>query len=195
MPPVVAVRKGLRFESALESNCAPLAGLVEAMLAAGAAEVHRLRNLTRSGLAAALNEIASDARVGVEIDESAVPVTEPVASAYELLGLDPLYVANEGRLVAFVSSASADRVLAAMQAHPAAITPVRIGVVTSSHAGLVELCGPSARANPRSPLRRADAADMLMQVFSLSPSRSTTVPIRSDQCNRSKRCRIRRRPL
>ncbi|MBU4272863.1 MAG: hydrogenase expression/formation protein HypE [Planctomycetes bacterium] len=139
---VMSVREGLRFESDLESDCAPLAGLVEAMLAAGTAEVHCLRDLTRGGLAAALNEIASDARVGVEIDESAVPVTEPVASACELLGLDPLYVANEGRLVAFVSPASADRVLAAMHAHPAAITPARIGVVTSSHAGLVELCGP-----------------------------------------------------
>lgn len=138
---VMSVREGLRFESDLESDCAPLAGLVEAMLAAGAAEVHCLRDLTRGGLAAALNEIASDARVGIEIDDSSVPVTEPVASACELLGLDPLYVANEGRLVAFISPASADLVLAAMHAHPAAIGPARIGVVTDAHAGLVELCG------------------------------------------------------
>ena len=139
---VMSVREGLRFESDLESDCAPLAGLVAAMLAAGGTEVHCLRDLTRGGLAAALNEIASDARAGIEIDESAVPVTEPVASACELLGLDPLYVANEGRLVAFVSPASADRVLAAMHAHPAASGRVRSGGGTDAHAGLVELCGP-----------------------------------------------------
>jgi hydrogenase expression/formation protein HypE len=102
-------------------------------------DVHCLRDLTRGGLAAALNEIALDARVGVEIDEAAISVLEPVAAACELLGLDPLYVANEGRLVAFVPEASAERVLAAMRQHPAAAGPARIGSVTAAHAGVVEL--------------------------------------------------------
>ena len=139
---VMSVREGLQFESKLQSDCAPLAGLVEVMLAAGGEEVHCLRDLTRGGLAAALNEIAADAGVGIEIDEAAVPVTEPVASACELLGLDPFYVANEGRLAAFVSPAAADRVLEAMRGHPAAVDPARIGVVAADHGGMVELCGP-----------------------------------------------------
>ncbi|MEN6451342.1 MAG: hydrogenase expression/formation protein HypE [Thermoguttaceae bacterium] len=135
---IMSVREGLRFEGALESDCAPLGGLVEAMLAAEP-DIHCLRDLTRGGLAAALNEIALDAGVGVEIDEAATPVAEPVAAACELLGLDPLYVANEGRLVAFVPAASAERVLEAMERHPAAVGPTRIGVVTDAHPGLVEL--------------------------------------------------------
>ena len=98
---VMSVREGLGFEGALESDCASLAGLVEAMLPAGG-DLHCLRDLTRGGLAAALNEIALDAGVGIELDEAAIPVSEPVAAACELLGLDPLYVANEGRLVVFV---------------------------------------------------------------------------------------------
>jgi hydrogenase expression/formation protein HypE len=137
---IMSVREGLEFEGALESDCAPLAGLVESMLATGG-DLHCLRDLTRGGLAAALNEIALDAGVGVEIDEAAIPVAEPVAAACELLGLDPLYVANEGRLVAFVPAASADRVLEAMRAHPAAAAACPIGVVTEAHAGLVELRG------------------------------------------------------
>ncbi len=165
---IMSVREGLQFEGALESDCAPLGGLVEAMLAAGSEKgtgpicrdqpsvgarpegashkldlspfpIHCLRDLTRGGLAAALNEIATDAGVGVEIDEAAIPVAEPVAAACELLGLDPLYVANEGRLVAFVPAASADKVLEAMRRHPAAVGPARIGVATGSHAGVVEL--------------------------------------------------------
>ena len=135
---IMSVREGISFEGALESDCAPLNDLVEAMLAAGA-EVHCLRDLTRGGLAAALNEIALDAHVGIEIEEAAIPVTEPVAAACELLGLDPLYAANEGRLVAFVSPAAADRVLEIMRGHPAALGPARIGVVTAANAGTVEL--------------------------------------------------------
>ncbi len=156
---VMSVREGLQFETELKSDCAPLAGLVAAMLAAAGTQVHCLRDLTRGGLAAALNEIAGDARVGIEIDEAAVPVIEPVASACELLGLDPFYVANEGRLVAFVAPEAAEQVLAAMQAHLAEVKgdspifvgtnigtvpttgPGRIGVVKSAHAGLVELRG------------------------------------------------------
>ena len=135
---IMSVREGLSFEGALDSDCAPLAGLVEAMLATGA-DVHCLRDLTRGGLAAALNEIALDARVGVEIEEAAIAVTKPVAAACEMLGLDPLYVANEGRFVAFVPAASADVVLEAMRRHPAAPAAARIGTVTAVHAGTVEL--------------------------------------------------------
>ena len=135
---IMSVREGLQFEGVLESDCAPLADLVAAMVATGA-DIHCLRDLTRGGLAAALNEIALDARVGIEIDESAIPVAEPVAAACELLGLDPLYVANEGRLVAFVPAAAADRVLEVMRRHPAAIGPAHVGAVIAGHAGMVEL--------------------------------------------------------
>jgi hydrogenase expression/formation protein HypE len=135
---IMSLREGLKFEGALESDCAALNGLVEAMLAAEP-DIHCLRDLTRGGLAAALNEIALDARVGIELDEAAIPVAEPVAAACELLGLDPLYVANEGRLAAFVPAASGDRVLTAMRSHPAAVVPVRIGVVTAAHPGMVDL--------------------------------------------------------
>jgi hydrogenase expression/formation protein HypE len=135
---IMSVREGIRFEGALPSDCAPLAGLVEAMLATGA-DIHCLRDLTRGGLASALNEIAMDADVGIEIEEAAIPVAEPVAAACELLGLDPLYAANEGRLVAMVPAESEDRVLQAMQGHPAAVGPARIGTVTGAHAGTVEL--------------------------------------------------------
>jgi hydrogenase expression/formation protein HypE len=135
---IMSVREGLGFEGALESDCAPLAGLVEALLAAGG-DIHCLRDLTRGGLAAALNEIAEHARVGIELEEAAIPVAGPVAGACELLGLDPLYVANEGRLVAFVPAEAADRVLEILQSHPAAPGAAVVGTVTDGHPGLVEL--------------------------------------------------------
>jgi len=135
---IMSVREGLRFEGTLESDCAPLADLVAAMLATGA-QIHCLRDLTRGGLAAALNEIALDAGVGIELDEMAIPVAEPVAAACELLGFDPLYVANEGRLVAFVPASSAAGVLEVMRRHPAAVGPAQIGVVRADHPGTVEL--------------------------------------------------------
>lgn len=138
---IMSVREGLGFEGALQSDCAPLAGLVEAMMSAGG-DVHCLRDLTRGGLASALNEIAGHARVGIELQEAAIPVAEPVAGACELLGLDPLYVANEGRLVAFVPAEAADRVLEIMRSHPAAHGPSIVGTVTGGHPGLVELRGP-----------------------------------------------------
>jgi hydrogenase expression/formation protein HypE len=137
---IMSVREGLQFEGVLESDCASLAELVEAMLAVEP-DIHCLRDLTRGGLASALNEIALDARVGIDIDDSAIPVAEPVAAACELLGLDPLYVANEGRLVAFVPASTADRVLELMYRHPSAVGPARIGVVTDAHVGLVNLRG------------------------------------------------------
>jgi len=138
---IMSVRRGLDFEGALPSDCASLAGLVEAMLPAGA-DVHCLRDLTRGGLAAALNEIAVQAGVGIELEEAAVPVAEPVAGACELLGLDPLYVANEGRLVAFVPAEASERVLEIMRSHPDAAGAAVIGSVTADHPPLVEARSP-----------------------------------------------------
>jgi hydrogenase expression/formation protein HypE len=138
---VMSVREGLDFESTLQSDCASLAGLVEALLAAGA-DLHCLRDLTRGGLAAALNEIALDVQVGIELEQAAIPVFEPVAAACEILGLDPLYVANEGRLVAFVAPPSAERVLDILRHHPAANGPAIIGRVTGAHPRLVEVRSP-----------------------------------------------------
>jgi hydrogenase expression/formation protein HypE len=135
---ILSVREGLAFEAPIESDCAPLASLVEALLEGGI-EVHCLRDLTRGGLAAALNEIAADGRVGLEIDEAAVPVTDVVGGACELLGLDPLYVACEGRLVAFVPPDHADRALDIMRRHPAAPDAARIGQVAGAGAGTVVL--------------------------------------------------------
>jgi hydrogenase expression/formation protein HypE len=136
---VMSVREGLGFQAALESDCASLAGLVAAMLPAAGSDLHCLRDLTRGGLAAAANEIALDAGVGVELDEAAIAVTEPVAGACELLGLDPLYVANEGRLIALASPAAAQRLLAIMRRHPAAPQAAIIGRACAEHPGTVVL--------------------------------------------------------
>jgi hydrogenase expression/formation protein HypE len=133
---IMSVREGLEFESTLVSDCAPLAGLVEALLAEGAA-IHCLRDLTRGGLAAALNEIAADAGVGIVLDERAIPVSGPVAAACEILGLDPLYVANEGRLAAFVSPSSAPAVLKILQEHSVASGPAIVGRATAERPGMV----------------------------------------------------------
>ena len=135
---VMSVREGLGFESELQSDCRSLAGLVEAMSVAGM-DLHCLRDLTRGGLSAALNEIALDVGVGISLEETAIPVSGPVAAACEILGLDPLYVANEGTLVAFVAPRSAERVLDVMRRHPAAQGPAIIGRVTDAHAGSVEV--------------------------------------------------------
>lgn len=133
---ILSVREGLAFEGALASDCAPLARLVEGLTALGA-DLHCLRDLTRGGLAAALNEIALDAHVGIELDEDSIPVAEPVAGACELLGLDPLYVANEGRLVAFVSAQAADRALEILAGYTQDTRPARVGRVTLEHPGIV----------------------------------------------------------
>ncbi len=138
---VMSIREALGFESELQSDCGSLAGLVEAMSVAGK-DLHCLRDLTRGGLAAALNEIALDVRVGIELEEAAIPVSEPVAAACEILGLDPLYVANEGRLVAFVAPQSAAAVLEILRRHPAAHDPAIIGRVSDSHPCSVEVRSP-----------------------------------------------------
>jgi hydrogenase expression/formation protein HypE len=138
---IMSVREGLAFEGAPESDCAPLAGLVEALAPLGH-DLHCLRDPTRGGLAATLNEIALDAGVGIELDEPSIPVTQTVSAACELLGLDPLYVANEGRLVAFVARGAVERALEIMRGHPASCGPALIGTVTEAHPGIVEVRGP-----------------------------------------------------
>ena len=133
---VLSRREGLEFETELVSDSAPLNGLVETLLAA-APDTHCLRDPTRGGLAAALNELASTSQVGIEIEESAVPVRPPVAAACEMLGFDPLTVANEGKLVAFVPPEEAEEALTALRAHPLGQEAARIGVVTEEHPGMV----------------------------------------------------------
>jgi hydrogenase expression/formation protein HypE len=135
---IMAVREGLAFETAIESDTASLAGLVLALLDAGV-EIHCLRDLTRGGLASALNEIAEAAAVQINMDESAIPVREDVQGAWEILGLDPLYVANEGRCVAFVAPQDAERALAIMRSPPLGADAGLIGRVTEDHPGLVTM--------------------------------------------------------
>jgi hydrogenase expression/formation protein HypE len=135
---IMSVREGLEFESPITSDCAPLAAPVLALLDAGIT-VHCLRDLTRGGLCAALNEIAVAGRVQVHIEEAAVPVNEPVRGACEILGLDPLSVANEGRFVAFVAAADADRALDILRGQPVCAGAVRIGTVQANLPGLVTM--------------------------------------------------------
>jgi len=133
---VMSVREGLEFGTEILSDSAPLNGLVAAMLAA-CPDLHVLRDPTRGGLAASLNEIAGAAGVGVSIVERSVPVPPEVANACGFLGLDPMYVANEGKLVAFVPREHADAVLAAMQAHEYGVGATAIGEVVAEHPGMV----------------------------------------------------------
>jgi len=132
---VLSVREGLAFETTVQSDTAPLYSLVETMLAAG--EVHCLRDATRGGLAAVLNELAVASHVGIEFEEQSVPLKPAVSAACEMLGLDPLYIANEGKLVAIVAAQSAEAILAAMRAHEYGREAAIIGRVTDTHAGLV----------------------------------------------------------
>ncbi len=133
---VMSKREGLEFETAIESDTAALHTLVAAMLDV-THDIHALRDPTRGGLASALNEIARASKLGIEIDERAVPVRPAVQAACEMLGLDPLYVANEGKLVAFVPPAHADAVLVAMRDQPLGANAARIGTVVEEHPGLV----------------------------------------------------------
>jgi hydrogenase expression/formation protein HypE len=134
---VMSVREGLEFEGAIESDTSPLHSLVEAMLNAG--EVHVLRDPTRGGLATSLCEIAAASSVGIQIEATQVPVREEVKGACEILGLDPLFVANEGKLVAFVPRESSERVLQAMRLTSEGAEARVIGRVTGDHPGMVRL--------------------------------------------------------
>jgi len=130
---VMSVREGLEFESPIRSDCAALNGMIAVVLNAAGGAVHAMRDPTRGGLASTLNEIAAASDVGVAIDEAKLPVRAEVQSACELLGLDPVYVANEGKAVFFVAPETADRVLGALHAHPLGHEAARIGHVTAEH--------------------------------------------------------------
>jgi hydrogenase expression/formation protein HypE len=120
---IMSVREGLDFESPIRSDCAALNGMI----------VHAMRDPTRGGLASTLNEIAQASGVGIAIDEARLPVRVEVQSACELLGLDPVYVANEGKAVFFVAPEAAEKVLAVLRAHPLGREAARIGRVTAEH--------------------------------------------------------------
>lgn len=135
---IMLARGELDLVSDLRSDTAPLWGMVESLLAAGA-NVHCMRDATRGGVATILNEIAASAGVAVTIDEDAVPVREEVRGACEILGIDPLYVACEGRLVAFVAAQDAEVALAALRSHPFGSGAAIIGKVVQDPAGMVLL--------------------------------------------------------
>ena len=135
---IMAVREGLAFESEIQSDCAPLYELIRQLLEAGI-RIHCLRDLTRGGLASALIEIAEVAGLSIGLDERSLPIREDVQGACEMLGLDPMYVANEGRFVAFVEAADAERALSILHSHPLGIGASQVGRVTDGQPGLVSL--------------------------------------------------------
>ncbi len=136
---IMAVREEMDFQVELESDTANLSPLVERLREACGDYVHVLRDPTRGGVASSLNEIAGAAGVGVVLDEAALPVPEPVLAACEMLGLDPLYVANEGILLAIVEGSGSDATLQALRSHPLGAQSVRIGEVVAERPGLVLL--------------------------------------------------------
>jgi hydrogenase expression/formation protein HypE len=133
---VMSKREGLSFSTKLKSDCAPLGGLVADMLKASR-NINCMRDPTRGGLATTLNEIAQQSSVGIRIDEEAIPVREEVLGACEMLGLDPLYIANEGKLIAIVSPADVKAVLKAMKKHAYGKEAAVIGKVTDEKSGRV----------------------------------------------------------
>ncbi|HUA82518.1 MAG TPA: hydrogenase expression/formation protein HypE [Bryobacteraceae bacterium] len=135
---ILAKREGLEFETKILSDSAPLDGLVAAMLAASN-DIRCLRDPTRGGLSSALNEIAAQSGVSIQIEETKIPVREEVRGACEMLGLDPLYVANEGKLVAIVAPEAAGAIVAAMRAHERGLQAKVIGTVGEARAGQVTM--------------------------------------------------------
>jgi len=135
---ILSVREGLEFESPILTDCANVWPSVEALLSAGI-EIHCLRDLTRGGMATTLNEIASDRNVSIRLDEALIPVDEVVQGACEILGLDPLYVANEGRFAVFVPEAQADAALELMKKVEVSEAAVRVGTVEQNPGGTVVL--------------------------------------------------------
>jgi len=129
---IMSKREGLEFESQIVSDTAPLHGMIEEMLGV-TKEIHCLRDATRGGLSAVLNELAQASNVGVEFEETKVPVKPAVNAACEMLGLDPLYIANEGKLVAIVAPDVADEVLSVMRANEYGADAAIIGTVTEAH--------------------------------------------------------------
>lgn len=138
---ILAQREGLEFETQIQSDSAALHTLVAEMLRT-TAEIRVMRDPTRGGVSSTLNEIAQQSHVGIEIEENAIPIREEVRGACELLGLDPLYVANEGKLIAIVAPGAADDLLRAMHWHPLGIEAQIIGAVTDQNPGLVTMRTP-----------------------------------------------------
>ncbi len=136
---ILSLREGLEFETTLESDSAPLHELAEAVLAAAGEQAHVLRDPTRGGVASALNEIAAQAGAGIRLDEAQIPLAEEVRGACEILGLDPLYVANEGKMLAIVAPDAAEAALAAMQSHPLGARAAIVGEAVAEHPGKVML--------------------------------------------------------
>ena len=136
---IMSIREGLEFETQLESDSASLYSLVSAVLEAGGEAVRVLRDPTRGGVASALNEIAAQSRIGFRLDEQRIPLSEEVRGACEILGFDPLYVANEGKCIAIVGPEKAEAALAAMRAHPKGQDAAIIGEVVADHPGRVYL--------------------------------------------------------
>lgn len=135
---VMAEREGLSFETKIESDCAPLAATVLKLIKAGV-EIHCLRDLTRGGLASALVEIASASGLHIEIDENAIPVSEDVHGVCEILGFDPIYIANEGRFIAFIPQKDADKALKVLHLDTEYAGACIIGDITDKNSGLVTM--------------------------------------------------------
>lgn len=135
---ILAQREGIEFETTIESDSAALHNLVSVMLQA-VRGIRCMRDPTRGGLSSALNEIAAQSQIAIELDERAIPISEEVASACELLGLDPMYVANEGKLIAIVAAADANAVLQAMRSHPLGSRAEIIGTVKAANEPLVTM--------------------------------------------------------
>ena len=136
---IMSVREGLEFETTLQSDSAPLYDLVASVLDVAGEQVHVLRDPTRGGLASTLNEIAVQARAGIRLDETRIPIWEQVRGACEILGLDPLYVANEGKALVVVAREIADQVLEILRQHPLGQESAIIGEVVEDHPGKVFL--------------------------------------------------------
>ena len=134
---IMSVREGLGFETELASDTAALHPLVRQLRRSVRDDVHVMRDPTRGGVASALNEIAAAARIGIELEEDALPIDPPVFAACEILGLDPLYVANEGIFLAIGPQSCAEEALAGLRAHPLGARSCRIGRVTDANAGTV----------------------------------------------------------
>jgi hydrogenase expression/formation protein HypE len=135
---IMSVREGLEFETEIASDSAPLHDLVAAVIANGI-DIHVLRDPTRGGVTSALTEIAQTAKVGMILDEASIPIDEDVKGACEILGLDPLYVANEGKLLAIVAADDVDPALEAFRARPLGKDAAVIGAVIDEHPGMVTM--------------------------------------------------------
>jgi hydrogenase expression/formation protein HypE len=136
---IMSQREGLAFEAPIKSDTAALNGLIEKIIKSGGQDIHAMRDATRGGVAAILNEFAEDSAVTIRLKEGLIPINDPVKGACEIMGLDPLYVANEGKMVVSVARRSAEKVLQAMQAHPLGKKSAIIGDVVLDKPGMVTM--------------------------------------------------------